>query len=173
MEQDLLRDGAQAELLRDENLRLLAHRRHEEHERVTECLAFGGELAVIREIPVRLEKKLDLVVHEDDELLVRHARLQPDDLLTLLHDELLLRAHVLVRLLLEEQLLQDVEEAERIELEEVAQELLVREEAHDVVNVAPPLEGTERARWELLSLHEQAHHPEQLVADVRPTVLNI
>ena len=114
-----------------------------------------------------------MAVHEDDQLLMRHARLKPDDLLALLHDELLLCAHVFVRLLLEEELLQNVEEAERIELEEVAQELFIREEAHDVVDVAPPLEGAKRAGRELLPLHEEAHHPEQLVADVRPTMFNV
>ena len=54
-----------------------------------------------------------------------HARLKPNDFLALLGDKLLLRAHILVRLLLQEDLLQDIEETEWIEVKEIAEELLI------------------------------------------------
>ena len=102
-----------------------------------------------------------------------HARLKSDHFFALLGDEFLLCTHVFVRLLLEEDLLQNIEEAEWIEFEEVAQELFVREETHDIVDVASPLKRAQRAGRELLTLHEEAHHPKQLVANVGPAMFNI
>ena len=104
---------------------------------------------------------------------MRHAWLKADDFLSLQCDELLLGSHVLIWLLLKEDLLQDIEETEWIKLEEVAQELLICQESDDVVNVAAPFKWAKRARWELLALHEETHDPEEFVADISATVLNI
>ena len=174
VEEDLLGDSAQAQLLCDEDLRLFADRSDKEHEGVAERLAFRTQFAaILRLVPIRRQQELHLTVHKDYKLFMCHAGLQPNHFLALLGYEFLLRAHILVGLLLEENFLQDVEEAEGVELEEVAEEFLIGQEAHNVIDVASPLEGARRARGELLALHEEAHDPEQLVAYVRPTVLNL
>ena len=171
VEVDLLGDGAQAEILRYADLKLLAHGGHEEHKCVLQGLGLGREGPALA---LNSERLGDRLVETCKDLFVVHAGLIQADYAVPIHlDEGLLRPDVLVRHPLDEQFLHRVQETVRVKVQEKAHELIVGEEPDDVVDVAAPLKRRKLAYGELLALNEQAGDPKQLVPDVGPTVLNI
>ena len=139
MEEDLRGDGVEAELISDLNLLLLAHPCHEEHESVGDSLALRTHLTIIF-VLILGQVCSYLLFEERNQLFVILARFKTHDLIFVLGHKFVLRANKLIRLVVIEELQDDLEERERIEVKEEAKESLIRQESHDIVDIAAPLE---------------------------------
>jgi hypothetical protein len=74
------------------------------------------------------------------DLSVSHAGIQTIYLLFVHLNKTILRCNVFIRLLFEEEVLHQLKEAVWVESQEPGQELLIRSESNNVVNIDPPLE---------------------------------
>ena len=90
-----------------------------------------------------------------------------------LSHKFVLRTDKFIRLVVIEELQDDLEERERIEVKEEAKESLIRQETHDIVDIAAPLERAKWAWWELFALDKEADDPHELVPNVGLAMLNV
>ena len=102
-----------------------------------------------------------------------HAWSKTNYFVRILHDKVALSSDELVRLLLQEKLLDHIEEAMWVKVNKEGQELLICQESNDVIDEASPFERAQGASWKLFALHKEAYNPKKLVADVCSTVLNL
>ena len=107
------------------------------------------------------------------DIVVRGTLLEACDLISIhLHEAALVR-DVLEGLVIQEQWLNELEEAPSIKLQKPFQELWCRYKPHDVEDVHSPFERRERAIWELLAKKEQSNDPHQLVSYICRAMLNV
>lgn len=137
MEQNLLEDRAHAEFLWQLQLRLLSDGGDQKHESVLDCFPFCRQFSLIGG-SVGLEQALHFAVDVVQNFLVTHAGFESDYLAFVLFDKGALSLQILVRLVVKEEFFQDLEEGVWVEVEEKSQELVIGEEADDIVDVAAP-----------------------------------
>ena len=101
-----------------------------------------------------------------------HAWSKTNYFVRVLHDKVALSSDELVRLLLQEKLLDHIEEAMWVKVNKEGQKLLICQESNDVIDEASPFERAQGASWKLFALHKEAYTPKKLVADVCSTVLD-